>query len=123
MEQSPHRTASAIYNSAIYNNVSKCSRVSLRLQLPHTDPDRKSTRLNSSHRCISYAVFCLKKNSSLDSCADPQSPSRERAAPTWHSGGMRASAATDTMRFLIFFFKNTAPPESHPFPLPAAFPT
>src|SRR5437764_1741099 len=23
--------------------------------------DRKSTRLNSSHRCISYAVFCLKK--------------------------------------------------------------
>src|SRR5437762_7071055 len=25
------------------------------------NPDRKSTRLNSSHRCISYAVFCLKK--------------------------------------------------------------
>src|SRR5437867_9747054 len=24
--------------------------------------DRKSTRLNSSHRTISYAVFCLKKN-------------------------------------------------------------
>src|SRR5260370_20436649 len=23
--------------------------------------DRKSTRLNSSHTCISYAVFCLKK--------------------------------------------------------------
>src|SRR5437762_5982331 len=23
--------------------------------------DRKSTRLNSSHRCNSYAVFCLKK--------------------------------------------------------------
>src|SRR5436189_1013940 len=29
---------------------------------PHSSPiDRKSTRLNSSHRCISYAVFCLKK--------------------------------------------------------------
>src|SRR5437764_10315015 len=27
--------------------------------------DRKSTRLNSSHRCISYAVFCLKKNNRL----------------------------------------------------------
>src|SRR5437879_1244945 len=27
----------------------------------HTQIDRKSTRLNSSHRCISYAVFCLKK--------------------------------------------------------------
>src|SRR5437762_6342343 len=26
-----------------------------------TTGDRKSTRLNSSHRCISYAVFCLKK--------------------------------------------------------------
>src|SRR5437879_11159120 len=27
--------------------------------------DRKSTRLNSSHRCISYAVFCLKKKMKL----------------------------------------------------------
>src|SRR5688572_32201337 len=26
-----------------------------------TDEDRKSTRLNSSHSQISYAVFCLKK--------------------------------------------------------------
>src|SRR5437764_8361556 len=28
--------------------------------------DRKSTRLNSSHRCISYAVFCLKKKKDKD---------------------------------------------------------
>src|SRR5687768_18276469 len=28
---------------------------------PGTRPDRKSTRLNSSHGYISYAVFCLKK--------------------------------------------------------------
>src|SRR5256885_13095018 len=28
---------------------------------PHRDSDRKSTRLNSSHLVISYAVFCLKK--------------------------------------------------------------
>src|SRR2546428_2401356 len=27
----------------------------------HENPDRKSTRLNSSHDQISYAVFCLKK--------------------------------------------------------------
>src|SRR5436189_6281533 len=27
---------------------------------------RKSTRLNSSHRCISYAVFCLKKKNKED---------------------------------------------------------
>src|SRR5437762_10745432 len=30
-------------------------------QMFEIPPDRKSTRLNSSHRCISYAVFCLKK--------------------------------------------------------------
>src|SRR5436189_2561273 len=30
------------------------------------DPkDRKSTRLNSSHRCISYAVLCLQKKNSI----------------------------------------------------------
>src|SRR5258708_10910417 len=28
--------------------------------------DRKSTRLNSSHQIISYAVFCLKKKKSKD---------------------------------------------------------
>src|SRR5437868_11008855 len=28
---------------------------------PEPRPDRKSTRLNSSHVSISYAVFCLKK--------------------------------------------------------------
>src|SRR3712207_8604335 len=42
-------------------------------ELIHKGQDRKSTRLNSSHANISYAVFCLKKNtfqqaiSSLDS--------------------------------------------------------
>src|SRR5256885_8252449 len=29
------------------------------------DEDRKSTRLNSSHLVISYAVFCLKKKNTL----------------------------------------------------------
>src|SRR5437899_8050879 len=29
--------------------------------LPEVEVDRKSTRLNSSHLGISYAVFCLKK--------------------------------------------------------------
>src|SRR5690554_7388324 len=32
-----------------------------RLSQRHDQPDRKSTRLNSSHVRISYAVFCLKK--------------------------------------------------------------
>src|SRR2546422_6223502 len=35
---------------------------------PGPQLDRKSTRLNSSHGYISYAVFCLKKKNNLD-CA------------------------------------------------------
>src|SRR5256885_1820940 len=31
--------------------------------------DRKSTRLNSSHLVISYAVFCLKKKKTLENCS------------------------------------------------------
>src|SRR3712207_8111751 len=33
----------------------------VRVGIPIADLDRKSTRLNSSHANISYAVFCLKK--------------------------------------------------------------
>src|SRR5690242_12102822 len=35
---------------------------------PRAEPvrDRKSTRLNSSHMSISYAVFCLKKKKQID---------------------------------------------------------
>src|SRR5256885_5169954 len=45
--------------------------------LPITPPaelaaqDRKSTRLNSSHLVISYAVFCLKKKNKHAADADP----------------------------------------------------
>src|SRR5215204_2983558 len=35
--------------------------------------DRKSTRLNSSHTVISYAVFCLKKKTKRPRLAAPQS--------------------------------------------------
>src|SRR5256884_6709363 len=43
-----------------------CSRSSAERRVPSSVPpaqreDRKSTRLNSSHGYISYAVFCLKK--------------------------------------------------------------
>src|SRR5256885_7430713 len=37
------------------------TRVSTDLDACLANPDRKSTRLNSSHLVISYAVFCLKK--------------------------------------------------------------
>src|SRR5437879_7918365 len=57
----------------------------------HRDPprprrDRKSTRLNSSHRCISYAVFCLKKkkhgNSETERPKDTKNQSNVDHAPT-----------------------------------------
>src|SRR3989337_2259824 len=37
--------------------------------------DRKSTRLNSSHGSISYAVFCLKKNTLRTITSRPTTPS------------------------------------------------
>src|SRR2546422_4078041 len=40
--------------------------VSDRKSKPSTFADRKSTRLNSSHGYISYAVFCLKKKTKTD---------------------------------------------------------
>src|SRR2546426_6788508 len=44
--------------------------------LKPTLPDRKSTRLNSSHLVISYAVFCLKKKNGT------QVQAHNRALPT-----------------------------------------
>src|SRR5258708_15356861 len=50
--------------------------------------DRKSTRLNSSHQIISYAVFCLKKKSVMATSTTfpcwrvPDSPSRSLLAGT-----------------------------------------
>src|SRR5438309_8990535 len=40
-------------------------------------PDRKSTRLNSSHSSISYAVFCLKKKKKTT-----QTPTQTHPYPT-----------------------------------------
>src|SRR2546422_4797435 len=37
--------------------------------LPESHEDRKSTRLNSSHGYISYAVFCLKKKKNIPGVA------------------------------------------------------
>src|SRR5690625_6882372 len=41
----------------------------------HRPADRKSTRLNSSHVAISYAVFCLKKKKKLTP--------KKKIKPTW----------------------------------------
>src|SRR5687768_18284170 len=47
-------------------------------------PDRKSTRLNSSHGYISYAVFCLKKKNQR-----PVSTTPSTATPTLDSTSPR----------------------------------
>src|SRR2546429_1040458 len=48
--------------------------------------DRKSTRLNSSHGYISYAVFCLKKKNDSEHCwrarVRPGVRSRTRSCPS-----------------------------------------
>src|SRR2546422_4359770 len=45
-------------------------------QLPSSRRDRKSTRLNSSHGYISYAVFCLKKKKQTYNKIAPHIPKR-----------------------------------------------
>src|SRR5437879_9576225 len=50
--------------------------------------DRKSTRLNYSHRCISYAVFCLKKKRLTYS---KRTPSRSKKGRNQHC----SSTSTD----------------------------
>src|SRR2546422_7528782 len=53
-------------------------------QYLHAAKDRKSTRLNSSHGYISYAVFCLKKKKKSNTTAgttDRYEETRHYAAP------------------------------------------
>src|SRR5260221_4283944 len=45
-----------------------------------SSPDRKSTRLNSSHTVISYAVFCLEKKKRDDATAPIRPPPTPRSA-------------------------------------------
>src|SRR5690625_5189734 len=56
-----------------YGRVSNYGAFPLAWTLDHIGPmtkDRKSTRLNSSHVAISYAVFCLKKKRSINIDSD-----------------------------------------------------
>src|SRR3712207_8179523 len=56
--------AQLLVSTTVYRNTFFAKRTTLHalgLQIPKDNGDRKSTRLNSSHANISYAVFCLKK--------------------------------------------------------------
>src|SRR3954462_10051686 len=95
--------------------------------------DRKSTRLNSSHTIISYAVFCLKKKKSnlrgtTHDCGygrqhrsttgpAPPPPPPSRPPPLPYAVG-RPRFTLD----VFFFLNDPAPPEIYPLPLPDALP-
>src|SRR5690242_21086985 len=67
------------------SSLSKRTRKLKFLRVP-TFADRKSTRLNSSHMSISYAVFCLKKKSTIISCTRLNSQAlRTRSSLLLHS--------------------------------------
>src|SRR3954464_12861680 len=91
--------------------------------------DRKSTRLNSSHTIISYAVFCLKKKKHIR--APPRAYTRRPARPhtrrrpcpgaAHRTRAVRQgphSCAASSFCFVFFFFKDRAPPEISPLPPP-----
>src|ERR1017187_9186856 len=75
--------------------------------------DRKSTRLNSSHRCISYAVFCLKKK-------DPPRP-RDRERPGCGALASRYGWQPPGL-CEFFFYMRRGTPVFVLFPLPASLP-
>src|ERR1035441_7351638 len=89
--------------------------------------DRKSTRLNSSHLGISYAVFCLKKKRvGIIALVTKGPPHR------LHARVMNANLSSIIPRVVgvwdeargheVFFFNDTAPTEIYPLPLPDALP-
>src|ERR1039457_3591441 len=92
--------------------------------------DRKSTRLNSSHLVISYAVFCLKKKTRFPLLGQPAGlqqntrtrPDNGAARRECLVGPGAPHAVTPgtpcpTISF-FFFFKGGRPPHSPPPPPP-----
>src|SRR2546427_2817402 len=67
------RTAAVLGISlkTLYNRQGTMRAAKRARRTPSTAEDRKSTRLNSSHSQISYAVFCLKKKTDRTRTAPP----------------------------------------------------
>src|ERR1039457_1999862 len=95
--------------------------------------DRKSTRLNSSHLVISYAVFCLKKQNEHGRPGQPDddpeaasgSSTPSRAVPCTTRARRRALASLPAFALLVafsFFFHDTATTEIYTLSLHDALP-
>src|SRR3954462_12296049 len=95
--------------------------------------DRKSTRLNSSHTIISYAVFCLKKKKKQEDNGDKWKRELHECCCCYlstprhletRSTVLSPAASVPLLLFFLFFFffNDPAPPEISPFPLHAALP-
>src|SRR6202043_3267633 len=80
--------------------------------------DRKSTRLNSSHVRISYAVFCLKKNRPQLESKRVKNPHAVALSALGASKGGKARAESLTAKQLFFKGKGApkALPSYHPEP-------
>src|ERR1039458_8466155 len=94
-----------------------------------TISDRKSTRLNSSHLGISYAVFCLKKKNSAHRPDDAVMVDAHTANAVIDVGGDGAVGGevgdeVDQWRycFVVFFFNDTATTEIYTLSLHDALP-
>src|SRR6478752_3570215 len=90
--------------------------------------DRKSTRLNSSHGYISYAVFCLKKNNNrVDPSLRAFKP-RDQKSVKAASSTMRPNPKLDIETAItelavgVFFFNDTAATEMYSLSLHDALP-
>src|SRR5450432_1171848 len=79
--------------------------------------DRKSTRLNSSHDQISYAVFCLKKKKGVGL---PVRGARRGAARLLHTGA-ETRRADQSIPVRVFFLMIRRPPRSTLFPYTTLF--
>src|SRR5579884_728214 len=89
--------------------------------------DRKSTRLNSSHVAISYAVFCLKKKKTTrpgttGSSTITASPAMVTTASSLSSALPRTSSAPASHSPIPFFFNDTATTEIYTLSLHDALP-
>src|SRR5579863_486015 len=97
----------------------------LAVRLPHhlverpVIGDRKSTRLNSSHPSISYAVFCLKKKRRCSSGTNRPAP--VRASSTWPRSPCR-SGACPTDSPMVFVFNDSATTQIYTLSLHDALP-